>query len=129
VGEASLRVVLEEGLCAAAVARGAQLRAGLAALVAAHPRLLAGSRGVGLMCALEVRPDAVDERGAPVSAWDVCLALGDAPRRFGARRGLLSKPTHGNIIRLTPPLVITAELVEEALHTLGVVLAALEKGA
>jgi len=129
VGEAALRVVLEEGLCAAAVARGRQLREGLAALVAAHPRLLAGSRGVGLMCALEVRPDAADARGAPVSAWDVCLALGDAPRRFGTRHGLLTKPTHGNIIRLTPPLVISEALVAEALNTLGAALAALERGA
>jgi ornithine--oxo-acid transaminase len=30
------------------------------------------------------------------------------------RRGLLAKPTHGNIIRLAPPLTITAEQVEEA---------------
>jgi ornithine--oxo-acid transaminase len=40
-------------------------------------------------------------------AWEICLAFRDA--------GLLAKPTHGNKIRLAPPLVITAAQVEEAL--------------
>jgi ornithine--oxo-acid transaminase len=44
--------------------------------------------------------------GDGVSAWDVCLALRD--------RGLLTKPTQGNVIRLAPPLVITGEEVEAA---------------
>jgi len=38
-------------------------------------------------------------------AWDVCLKLAD--------RGLLAKPTHGNIIRLAPPLCITRQQLEE----------------
>ena len=36
-----------------------------------------------------------------ISAWEVCLKL--------AENGLLAKPTHGDIIRLAPPLVITKE--------------------
>jgi ornithine--oxo-acid transaminase len=35
------------------------------------------------------------------TAWNICLKL--------AEKGLLAKPTHGNIIRLAPPLVITEE--------------------
>ena len=35
------------------------------------------------------------------TAWDVCVALKD--------NGLLAKPTHGDIIRFAPPLVITEE--------------------
>lgn len=35
------------------------------------------------------------------TAWNLCLALKE--------NGLLAKPTHGNIIRLAPPLVITEE--------------------
>jgi len=37
-------------------------------------------------------------------AWDVCLRLAEA--------GVLAKPTHGNIIRLAPPLTITKEQLE-----------------
>ena len=36
-----------------------------------------------------------------ITAWEVCLKL--------AENGLLAKPTHGDIIRLAPPLVITKE--------------------
>ncbi|NND52575.1 MAG: aminotransferase class III-fold pyridoxal phosphate-dependent enzyme, partial [Flavobacteriaceae bacterium] len=35
------------------------------------------------------------------TAWDICLKLRD--------NGLLAKPTHGNIIRFAPPLVMTEE--------------------
>jgi ornithine--oxo-acid transaminase len=35
------------------------------------------------------------------TAWDICMALKD--------HGLLAKPTHGNIIRFAPPLVMTEE--------------------
>jgi ornithine--oxo-acid transaminase len=38
-----------------------------------------------------------------ISAWDVCLKL--------AENGLLAKPTHGDIIRFAPPLVITKEQI------------------
>jgi ornithine--oxo-acid transaminase len=128
VGAESLRVVVEEGLCANAVERGAQLRAGLERAVAAHPSLLARSRGVGLMSALDVRPDAADARGRTVSARDICLALGDAPERFGARVGVLAKPTHGHTIRLTPPLTIKKREVKQALDVLELVLARLAAG-
>lgn len=128
VGAAALRVVQEEGLCAAAVARGAQLRAGLAAAVAAHPALLARSRGVGLMCALDVRPDAVNARGVPVSARDISVALGEAPARIGAPVGLLCKPTHGDIIRLTPPLTISEAEIDLALQVLRRTLESVEAG-
>jgi ornithine--oxo-acid transaminase len=37
------------------------------------------------------------------TAWDVCLKL--------AENGLLAKPTHGDIIRFAPPLVITEEQI------------------
>jgi len=40
-----------------------------------------------------------------VMAWNICLKLRD--------NGLLAKPTHGNIIRFAPPLVITKEQLLE----------------
>jgi ornithine--oxo-acid transaminase len=39
------------------------------------------------------------------TAWDVCLALKE--------NGLLAKPTHGDIIRFAPPLVINEEQISE----------------
>jgi ornithine--oxo-acid transaminase len=39
------------------------------------------------------------------TAWNLCVEF--------AKNGLLAKPTHGNIIRLAPPLVITEEQIHE----------------
>lgn len=50
-------------------------------------------RGKGLLNAVDI-----DENAKP-TAWDICLKLKE--------NGLLAKPTHGHIIRLAPPLVIT----------------------
>lgn len=58
-------------------------------------------RGKGLLNAVTIAPK------NNKTAWDVCLALKD--------NGLLAKPTHGDIIRFTPPLVITEEQMKEAL--------------
>jgi ornithine--oxo-acid transaminase len=56
-------------------------------------------RGKGLLNAIVIR------ESGNVTAWNLCLKL--------AENGLLAKPTHGNIIRLAPPLVITeAQLLE-----------------
>jgi ornithine--oxo-acid transaminase len=44
------------------------------------------------------------------AAWDLCLYLRD--------RGLLAKPTHGDRIRLAPPLVITREQIDECVDIL-----------
>jgi len=53
-------------------------------------------RGKGLLNAIIVN-DTPDSS----TAWDLCVALKE--------NGLLAKPTHGNIIRFAPPLVITKE--------------------
>ena len=58
-------------------------------------------RGRGLLNAVVIRPTD-DGR----TAWDVCVTL--------MERGLLAKPTHGDIIRFAPPLVITEEQLHEA---------------
>ena len=39
------------------------------------------------------------------TAWDLCVAMKD--------NGLIAKPTHGNIIRFAPPLVMTEEQLDE----------------
>jgi ornithine--oxo-acid transaminase len=53
-------------------------------------------RGKGLLNAI-----VIDDDPEGSAAWNICLALKDS--------GLLAKPTHGNIIRFAPPLVITDE--------------------
>jgi ornithine--oxo-acid transaminase len=128
VATASLRVILEERLCENAVERGAELLEGYRGLWRAFPRLFKEARGVGLMHALEMKEDALDAEGKPISALDVCLALGRASELYGAEVGLLTKPTHGNTIRLTPPLVITKAQVAVALKTMNLVLEQLQKG-
>jgi len=59
-------------------------------------------RGKGLLNAITIRPK--DGK----TAWDVCLKMKDL--------GLIAKPTHGDIIRFTPPLVITEQQMREALE-------------
>ena len=57
-------------------------------------------RGKGLLNAIVIN-DTEDSS----TAWDICVRLKD--------KGLLAKPTHGNIIRFAPPLVITkSDLLE-----------------
>lgn len=58
-------------------------------------------RGKGLLNAITIRPTNGKE------AWDVCLAMKE--------HGLIAKPTHGNIIRFTPPLTITEEQMMDAI--------------
>ncbi len=57
-------------------------------------------RGKGLLNAVVINDSEESE-----TAWNLCLALRD--------NGLLAKPTHGNIIRFAPPLVMTEEQLME----------------
>jgi len=57
-------------------------------------------RGKGLLNAI-----IIDDSPDSSTAWDICLKLKD--------NGLLAKPTHGNIIRFAPPLVMTEDQINE----------------
>ncbi|KAK9806178.1 hypothetical protein WJX72_004528 [[Myrmecia] bisecta] len=96
VAMAALNVLVEEDLAANAERLGKLLRQQLSAI--GSPRITA-VRGKGLLNAIVIK----EQRG--VSAYDVCLRLKE--------RGLLAKPTHGDIIRLAPPLTITEEQLME----------------
>jgi len=63
--------------------------------------MIAKVRGKGLLNAVIIKPKNGKE------AWDVCLKMRD--------NGVLAKPTHGNIIRFAPPLVITEEQLRDAI--------------
>lgn len=94
VALAALQVLEEERLADNAERLGRILRGELSQLPSQVVRLV---RGKGLLNAIVIQPE--------FDAWEVCLRLRDA--------GLLAKPTHGDIIRLAPPLVLTeAELLE-----------------
>jgi ornithine--oxo-acid transaminase len=71
----------------------------LKAIQASFPDLIKTVRGKGLFCAMVIA-----ERNGK-NAWDVCVEL--------SKQGLLAKPTHGDIIRFAPPLVITESQLME----------------
>ncbi|XP_078432941.1 ornithine-delta-aminotransferase isoform X2 [Wolffia australiana] len=110
VGIASLRVIEEEKLAERAAELGEELRVQLGKVQLRFPELVKEIRGRGLLNAVELDGDKL----SPVSAFDICLKMKE--------RGILAKPTHGNIIRLAPPLSISLEELGEAPRALGEVL-------
>jgi ornithine--oxo-acid transaminase len=94
VMQAALDVLIDENLADNASRLGIIFRAEMKKVQAQRPELIELVRGKGLLNAVVIKP-AADGR----TAWDVCVSL--------MERGLLAKPTHGDIIRFAPPLVIT----------------------
>ncbi|MCW2120853.1 ornithine--oxo-acid transaminase [Flavobacterium sp. 7A] len=101
VAIAALEVVKEENLAANAERLGILLRDGLNA-IAEKNSLITLVRGKGLLNAIVIDCDEESDL-----AWEICLKFRDY--------GLLAKPTHGNKIRLAPPLVITEAQIKECL--------------
>lgn len=95
VAVAALDVVAEEKLSERAEELGQLFRAEINKLIE-KTDLITKVRGKGLLNAILIN-DTPDSS----TAWNLCLQLKE--------NGLLAKPTHGNIIRLAPPLVITEE--------------------
>lgn len=95
----ALGIVEDEQLMVRARQLGVRFRESMKKLVDEQP-LLKLVRGKGLLNAVVVN-DSEDSD----TAWRLCLAL--------AENGLLAKPTHGNIIRFAPPLVISEEELDE----------------
>ncbi len=100
----ALAIVRDEGLVQNADRLGRLFRAEMQKLVDAYP-FVKLVRGRGLLNALVIEPRTASD-GSPRTAWELCLLLRD--------NGLLAKPTHGDIIRFAPPLVITEEQLLEA---------------
>jgi ornithine--oxo-acid transaminase len=95
----ALGVVRDERLAENAEQLGHLFRERMAALVSKRPDLLRLVRGKGLLNAI-----VVNDTESGQTAWELCLRL--------AQNGLLAKPTHGNIIRFAPPLVITSQQLD-----------------
>lgn len=100
----ALAIVKDEGLTQNADRLGRLFRAEMQKLVDSYP-FVNLVRGKGLLNALVIEARTASD-GSPKTAWELCLLLRD--------NGLLAKPTHGDIIRFAPPLVITEEQVMEA---------------
>ncbi len=99
VAMAALDVVVQERLAEQAEKLGHRFRERMQTLVERSP-LVQLVRGKGLLNAIVIN-DSPDSS----TAWDLCVALKE--------HGLLAKPTHGNIIRFAPPLIITEAQIDE----------------
>ena len=105
----ALAIVKDEGLAENADRLGRIFRAEMQKLVDRYD-FVKLVRGRGLLNALVIEPRTGSD-GSPRTAWELCLLLRD--------NGLLAKPTHGDIIRFAPPLVITEEQVMEACNIIA----------
>ncbi len=111
VGDMALQVLVEEKLSERAAEQGAVLLERLHAL--RHPAIR-DVRGQGLLVGVEIDPGFA-------SARSVCEGL--------LHEGVLSKDTHGTVVRFAPPLVIGAREIGDAVAALGCVLGRLGKAA
>ena len=95
VAIAALEVVKDENLAENAAVLGELFRSEIQKIVDSND-LVNSVRGKGLLNAI-----LINDTEESSTAWDICIKLRD--------NGLLAKPTHGNIIRFAPPLVMNKE--------------------
>ncbi|MGB0981001.1 MAG: ornithine--oxo-acid transaminase [Winogradskyella sp.] len=99
IGMAALEVIKDEELASNAQELGDVFRTEMSKFIETSS-VVNGVRGKGLLNAILINDTEESD-----TAWNICMALRD--------NGLLAKPTHGNIIRFAPPLVITkAQLLD-----------------
>ncbi|SHK91706.1 4-aminobutyrate aminotransferase [Pseudonocardia thermophila] len=104
---ATLDVIEEEGLVANAAEQGVRLLEGLRKIAADHPGI-ADVRGLGLMVGNEFcTPDGAPDPAAAQAAHARAAELGLL---------LLTCGAHGNVVRMIPPLIVTADQVDEAVQ-------------
>ena len=100
VAKTALEVIKEENLEQNAMEMGNHFRNTLEKLKN-DTNLVKLIRGKGLLNAL-----VINDSETSSTAWDICIRMKD--------NGLIAKPTHGNIIRFAPPLVINREQIDES---------------
>jgi ornithine--oxo-acid transaminase len=113
VAIAALEVLKEEKLAENANELGQYFREEMQKLVD-ELEILTLVRGKGLLNAIVIKPTSTGK-----TAWDVCVEL--------KNNGLLAKPTHGDIIRFAPPLVITKKEIDWAIERIRKVLIKFEE--
>ncbi|MFV0305169.1 MAG: ornithine--oxo-acid transaminase [Moheibacter sp.] len=100
----ALQVVIDENLAQKAEKMGQIFRNEIEKIIPQFS-FLKSVRGKGLLNAV-----LINDTPESSTAWDLCVQL--------MNNGLLAKPTHGNIIRFAPPLVITEEELAKSLEVL-----------
>ncbi|MGO4620231.1 ornithine--oxo-acid transaminase [Ensifer sp. 2TAB8] len=105
IARAALKALTEEGMIENSAQMGERFQKGLTDI---RSNIIKDVRGRGLMLAVELVPEAGGARR-------YCEALKE--------RGILAKDTHGDTIRIAPPLVITADQVDWAIEHFAAVLA------
>ncbi|OAY25169.1 ornithine aminotransferase, mitochondrial isoform X1 [Manihot esculenta] len=110
VAIASLDVIKDERLAERSANLGEELRHQLLKIHQQFPDYIKEVRGRGLFNAVEFNSKAL----SPISAYDICLKLKE--------RGVLAKPTHDTIVRLTPPLSMSLNELQEGSKALYEVL-------
>ena len=113
VAIAALQVLKDENLSEKAAELGEYFRIKMQKLVE-ELNILTLVRGKGLLNAIVIKPTKSGK-----TAWDVCVEL--------KNNGLLAKPTHGDIIRFAPPLVITKDEIDWAVEIIKNVLTKFEQ--
>jgi len=109
----ALSVIRDEKLTQNARKLGKKFRAAMNAYIA-QSTIVRLVRGKGLLNAI-----VIDDSEEGDTAWNICLALKE--------NGLLAKPTHGNIIRFAPPLVMTEAQLNDCIHIITSTLQQFEK--
>jgi len=101
----ALSVLVDERLAERSMSLGEYFRSSIRAL---NNPLVADVRGRGLLNAVVINEKKSLKRR---TAWQFCLLL--------KSRGVLAKPTHVNVVRFAPPLVISEEDMKEAVKIIG----------
>ncbi|CAH7685450.1 ornithine-oxo-acid transaminase [Phakopsora pachyrhizi] len=113
IATAALDVLIDEKMSERAEEMGNLLRSGLEELKSIGPTpdskkgYIQIVRGKGLLNAIVIDPTLSSKKRG---AWELCLLM--------KSKGVLAKPTHSNIIRLAPPLIITPEEVKKVVKTI-----------
>lgn len=109
VAKEALQVIVDEKLAEKATETGNVFRSRMETIKEKRPDLIRTIRGKGLLNAV-----VINDSPEGSTAWNICVELKHA--------GILAKPTHGNIIRFAPPLVISenemhaaCDLIEQSL--------------
>src|SRR5690554_3483903 len=113
VGIAALTVVKEEKLAENADRLGKLFRSEMNQYIE-NSKIVSLVRGKGLLNAI-----VINDADTSDTAWNICLRLRD--------NGLLAKPTHGNIIRFAPPLVMNEQQLLDCVRIITETLKEFEK--
>jgi ornithine--oxo-acid transaminase len=113
VAMAALEIIQDENLAENAERMGSLFRKKMNAYIAGST-IVSLVRGKGLLNAIVINDDEDSS-----TAWNICVAM--------MHKGLLAKPTHGNIIRFAPPLVINEEQLDACVNIITATLSEFEK--